>query len=135
MKYSFKNIPHRVTLKYFLLQLPALALVLFVIHHINERFELPLMMTWGTIAAWIVKDILILPLVWRSYESRGESAMEKMRGRRGTVHRRLEPAGMIKIGGELWQGEVKGAPSIIEAGEPVTVVGHEGLKLLVVPCE
>ncbi len=135
MKYTFKNIPPGVILKYSLLQVPALGLVLYLISILDAKFQLPQLLTAGTVIVWILKDIFVLPVVWRSYDSRGDSAMNKMNGRRGIVHQCLDPEGLIKIGAELWRGEVKTDAAGIEAGQSVTVIGNKGLKLVVVPHE
>jgi len=52
-----------------------------------------------------------------------------MVGSKGRVVSRLEPEGLVRIKGELW--ESKSAGRRVEAGEEVTVVGQEGLKLIV----
>ncbi len=136
MKYSFRNIPRRVTIRYLLLQLPALGVILFAIHVTESQIAVPDPLKWGTIIGWILKDLLILPLVWRSYETKSETAMDKMVGKKATVQQRLDPHGLIKIGQELWRGEVRGTPTeAIEKGETVTVVKSEGLKLIVIPFE
>ncbi len=134
MKYSFRNIPRRVTIRYLLLQLPSLGLILFAIHVTEAHITVPGPLKWGTIIIWILKDLLILPVVWKSYDTTSETAMEKMAGKQATVQQRLDPAGRVKIGQELWRGEVEGSHAeAVEAGETVTVIKSEGLKLIVTP--
>lgn len=136
MKYSFRNIPRRVTIRYLLFQLPALGLILFAINVAESHIAVPGPLKWGTIIIWILKDILILPVVWRSYDTHSESAMEKMVGRKAVVQQCLDPHGLVKIGQELWRGEVRGSPAgSVEAGETVTVIKSEGLKLIVASLE
>jgi|GEM_PF-273482 len=134
MKYSFRNIPRRVIIRYFLLQLPALGLILFAINVTESHIAVPGFLKWGTISIWILKDLFMLPVVWRSYETQSDSAMDKMVGKEATVQQRLDPHGLVKIGQELWRGEVRGSPAeSVEAGETVTVIKSEGLKLIVAP--
>lgn len=52
-----------------------------------------------------------------------------MVGSKGTVIEPLVPRGTIKIGGELWEAE--STDREIDAGEEVTVIGQQGLRLMV----
>jgi len=52
-----------------------------------------------------------------------------MVGSKGTVVEPLAPRGTIKIKGELWEAE--SAEQKINAGEEVTVIGQQGLRLMV----
>jgi membrane-bound serine protease (ClpP class) len=52
-----------------------------------------------------------------------------MVGTMGVTVERLEPEGMARIAGELWQ--CRTAEGKIEAGEAITVVTQKGLKLVV----
>jgi len=52
-----------------------------------------------------------------------------MTGSKGIVIEPLAPKGTIKIKGELWEAESFGPE--IDASEEVTVIGQQGLKLIV----
>ncbi len=52
-----------------------------------------------------------------------------MVGSKGKVVSPLDPRGLIKIGGELWEATSVGKP--IDVGEDVVVVEQNGLKLVV----
>jgi len=52
-----------------------------------------------------------------------------MVGSKGTVIEPLVPRGTIKIGGELWEAESTDCE--IAAGEEITVIGRQGLRLMV----
>ncbi len=52
-----------------------------------------------------------------------------MVGSQGEVVSPLAPEGLVRIKGELWQAE--SASGSIDTGEEVTVVGQDGLKLVV----
>ncbi len=52
-----------------------------------------------------------------------------MVGSQGEVVSPLAPEGLVRIKGELWQAE--SASGRIDTGEEVTVVGQDGLKLVV----
>ena len=87
--------------------------------------------------AWLVA----LMVAWGAYSvvtyRRGSQALRKkplgglpdMVGSEGEVASRLAPEGLVRIKGELWQAE--SASGSIETGEQVTVVGQDGLKLVV----
>jgi membrane-bound ClpP family serine protease len=52
-----------------------------------------------------------------------------MVGSKGSVIEPLVPKGTIKIGSELWEAE--STEQEIDAGEEVTVIGRQGLRLMV----
>ena len=56
-------------------------------------------------------------------------ALSLMIGTKGKVVNPLAPVGLIKIKDELWEAESTGGS--IDNGEEVTVVGQDGLKLIV----
>jgi len=55
--------------------------------------------------------------------------LSDMVGSQGKAVSRLDPEGLVRIKGELWESKSDGRR--INAGEEVTVVGQEGLKLIV----
>jgi membrane-bound ClpP family serine protease len=65
----------------------------------------------------------------RALKKKPVVGLPDMVGSRGKAVSRLDPEGMVSIKGELW--ESKSAGRKIDAGAEVTVVGQEGLKLIV----
>ena len=57
------------------------------------------------------------------------AGLSDMVGSQGRVVSPLDPEGLVRIKGELWKSKSVGRR--IEVGEEVTVVGQEGLKLIV----
>ena len=55
---------------------------------------------------------------------------ETLIGSRGTVVRALRPIGQVRVSGELWEATSKNGA---DPGEEVTVVGRDGLTLVVEP--
>lgn len=55
---------------------------------------------------------------------------DRLIGQRGQVEMTLDPTGQVRVAGERWSAT---ADRMIGAGEPVRVVGREGLVLHVVP--
>jgi membrane-bound serine protease (ClpP class) len=53
-------------------------------------------------------------------------------GSRGRTTTTISPKGYVRIKGELWQAS---SSSTIDAGEEITVVGMEGMTLLISPIE
>jgi len=87
--------------------------------------------------AWLVA----LMVAWGAYSvvtyRRGSRALRKkpvdglpdMVGSQGEVVSPIAPRGLVRIKGELWQAE--SASGRIDTGAEVTVVGQDGLKLIV----
>jgi membrane-bound serine protease (ClpP class) len=53
-------------------------------------------------------------------------------GSRGRTTTHISPKGYVRINGELWQAS---SSSTIDVGEEITVVGIEGMTLLISPIE
>ena len=53
-------------------------------------------------------------------------------GSRGRTTTPISPKGYVRVNGELWQAS---SSSTIDAGEEITIVGIEGMTLLVSPIE
>ena len=85
--------------------------------------------------------LIALMVAWGAYSvityRRGSRALKKeplcglpdMVGSQGEVVSPLAPEGLVRIKGELWQA--KSASGRMDNGEEVTVVGQDGLKLVV----
>lgn len=122
--------------RYVLFQLPGYAALILLLLVLENWVDLPAWAIWVFIAAWIAKDILFFPFVWRSY--RPPSAEDdRLLGESGICRERLSPSGYVFVGGELWKAELQGGSGVrpVEEGEPVVVVGRHGLRLIVVPKE
>jgi len=53
-------------------------------------------------------------------------------GSRGRTTTLISPKGYVRVNGELWQAS---SSSTIDAGEEITIVGIEGMTLLISPIE
>ncbi|MCS7051842.1 MAG: nodulation protein NfeD, partial [Thermomicrobium sp.] len=69
--------------------------------------------------------------VARAQTRRPATGREALLGARALVRRPLEPEGLVFVEGELWRA--RSVAGSIPAGQPVRVVGMEGLVLLVEP--
>ena len=91
--------------------------------------ELPVSALIAVMVAWLVFSVTTFSMVTRVLRKRATVGLPTMIGSKGKVARMLAPEGMVRIKGELW-----GATSTegnISEGEVVTVVGEDGLKLIV----
>jgi membrane protein implicated in regulation of membrane protease activity len=121
----------RIVLKYALLQVPAFALLTFLLLLAKHWVDLPSWFIWGLIVFWAVKDVVLFPLTWRAYDQDRSRGASSMIGAHGVAEERLAPSGYVRIGGELWQAEVAGGAPPIERGERVHIENILGLTLLV----
>jgi membrane-bound ClpP family serine protease len=91
--------------------------------------NLPLFVLVIIMLAWAGYAIFTYQMGTRALNKKPEIGLSDMVGSRGTVVRSLDPEGMVRIKGETWKA--KSAGGKIDTGEEVTVVGREGLKLIV----
>jgi membrane-bound serine protease (ClpP class) len=91
--------------------------------------KLPLAVLVIIMLAWLGFAVFTYRMGSRALRKKPEGGLSDMLGMRGEVVKRLDPEGMVRIKGELWKA--KSAGRKIEAGEVVTVVGQEGLELIV----
>ena len=123
----------RVLIKFILLQLPLLVLLPMVLFFIRQWVDIPVWLIWGIVALLIIKDTIMFPIVWRSYDQSlpGPGDPASIVGMQGIAKDRLAPTGYIQVRSELWRAEVMEGSAPIAQGKGVQVVGIEGLTLLV----
>lgn len=121
----------RVTLRYFLFQIPGWVLVAVLAFSLREPFGAAPWLAWAIVLAWIGKDVLLFPFIWHAYVPDTPHAAHTLMGARGVVAERLAPAGYVRVGGELWRAELSDAGAPLEPGAVVRVSGMRGLTLLV----
>lgn len=119
----------RVIRKYVLLQLPGVAVFALFLILLRQWIVIPGWLIWVAISAWIVKDALFYPFVWRAYAAPDNPLV----GEKGVANERLEPSGYITIRGELWRAVLYEGSPPVEKGRPVRVLRVEGLTLIVRP--
>ena len=123
----------RVMIRYSLLQLPELAALVLGLLLIRKWVDIPSGLFWVILGVWILKDVVLYPFVWRAYDDRAGRTADSLVGKKGIAEERLAPSGYVRVRGELWRAETKGAGYVIERGGSVRVVNREGLTLLVEP--
>lgn len=123
----------RILLRYWLLQLPALALLVLILMFAQRWVDLPAWIFWGSLAIWVVKDAVLYPFVWRAYDWERSEDSSSMVGAKGIAKELLAPLGYVQVRGELWKAELAGGYEPVEEGEPVLVQKIRGLTLIVEP--
>ena len=91
--------------------------------------HLPLFVLVIIMLAWAAYAIITYRLGSRALKKKLVVGLPGMVGSRGKTVSDLAPEGTVKIKGELWDSRAEGRR--INAGVWVTVVGQEGLKLIV----
>jgi membrane-bound ClpP family serine protease len=79
--------------------------------------------------AWAVVTILNYQAGSRALKRQPVAGLGTMVGSRGRVVKPLQPEGLIKVGGELWQAKSVGPD--IDSGNEVIVIGQDR-KILIV---
>jgi membrane protein implicated in regulation of membrane protease activity len=121
----------RLILRYALYQLPEIVVLILVIILIRHWVEIPEWVAWGVVLLWVIKDAALFPFVWRAFDRRGSDKLLSMVGQQGIATQRLDPAGYVRVRGELWQAEIIGQDYPAEKNQPVVVQAVSGLKLFV----
>ena len=94
-----------------------------------QWFEAPLWIPAVILAAWIVKDLLLFPSMRRYYEP--EPAERRIVGEEGEALTRIDPHGLARVHGEIWQVHLPRGSDAIARGECVRVRDVDGLHLCV----
>jgi len=107
-----------------------IALALFVLLGLPRLgVEIPLGGLIAMMAGLATYGVFSYRLGSRALLKKPLAGFTDMVGSKGTVIEALAPRGTVKIKGELWEAE--SAEQKIDAGEEVTVIGQQGLRLMV----
>lgn len=119
-------------------------LIVAIISTILEEIAIVVIWRWGlpqmdiylsdfmlimVMVGWLAYSIFTFWFVTRSLRRKLVVGLPTMVGSKGKAVSPLTPVGQVRIKGETW-----GAESIdgnIDTGEPILVVGEDGLKLMV----
>jgi len=115
--------------RYVGVQIPSWVLTAVVVWGLHHWTGLPRGWAITLLLAYIAKDFLLYPLLRRSYEEDRRTGAEPLIGRTGIAVEELNPAGYVRVRGELWRAEAAGGA--VPAGAPVTVVSTDGMTLVV----
>ena len=130
MQNTVKNIPRTVYIRYFLFQLPGTVILISIMLLLQYYIGFDWFIFWIILIAWVMKDIIMFPFIWRSYDAGNNSSTLDMKGKVADVTRKLDPEGYVRIGGELWRARLM-EDSVAEAGNKVKIEERDGLLLRV----
>ena len=119
--------------RYTLFQIPGLILLCLGLSAAVRWWGLPVLAAYGLVAAWIVKDAIMFPILRVAYESDGSGRVHPIQGALGVATQPLVPSGYVRLGSELWKAELASGSGAIPEGSAVRVVDVRGLTLVVEP--
>jgi membrane protein implicated in regulation of membrane protease activity len=117
--------------RYLLFQIPGWAVAAILLSALREWAVLPL---WGALlifCAYVAKDFLLYPFLRHSYRQDTRTQVERLIGERAVVTETLNPAGFIRVRGELWKAAVRPGSTAIASGSLVEIEGAEEWTLIV----
>jgi membrane protein implicated in regulation of membrane protease activity len=117
--------------KYALFQVPGWLAAAVVLLGLVEWVSLSFWAAFGLFTLWVIKDIAIYPLVRTAYESGVKTGVEQLVGEKGVAQSSLDPRGMVRVRGELWQAEVESSGRRIEPNSKIRVTAARGMTLIV----
>ncbi len=127
MKFGSK----RVLWRYIRFQIPVnLGLLVLWMASFGLEF-LPTKWIGFTFLFWLIKDALLYPFLWRSYDTNQQERPAPMQGQVGIAIRDLDPEGVIRVRGEYWNARVLDENDPIARDERVLVKDRRNLLLLV----
>ena len=92
---------------------------------------MPVWLFWVILICWIIKDIVLFPFVWKSYDTRDKDKYAVLTGKTGTVIELPNPIGTVLINGEIWRGRLADPGALVKKGEKVAVTGQENRLLII----
>lgn len=122
-----------VLAKYLLFQLPGMALAGIALVLLVRVWSLSPRTALLLFVFWVIKDFAMYPLLRSAYAGSRHDAGEALVGARGTARERLDPAGYVRVGAELWRAEVSREHAPVESGAAVRVRAVRNLTLHVEP--
>lgn len=123
----------RVIGKYALFQIPGLILLAAAMAVFDHWLPIPVWAWFAVLGGWVLKDALIFPFVWRSFDDEVHGHSYSPVGLIGLALEPLDPAGRIRVRGERWRAELAEGRDPLPAGAKVRVVSARGLILYVEP--
>jgi len=127
------RIPRRVVGKYVLIHLLGLIPLTLILLLIRYFFHFSTTLLIVILAAWCVKDAILFPFVWKSYDTEAGSRYDSLVGQRAIVLESLKPEGWVKIHGQRWRARLEAEVEPGYTGAEVVVKDRDGLTLIVTP--
>ena len=124
-----------ILLKYALYQVPDTALAFLVLWILVEWAGVSPWLAVCLAVLWIVKDILMFPLLWHSFGGTDPANGYGLVGEEGVVVETCDPHGYVRVRGETWKAEPAEGGRPIAAGTRIVVTGGSGLTLRITPAD
>ena len=118
--------------KYLLLQIPGLLIVGCLVAAAVRWWGVSTLTACLLLVAWVVKDAVMFPFVKSAYEPSDEG-VSNLVGARAVASDRLDPAGWVRLGPELWRAELARGHEPVAKGTVVRVCAVNGLVVTVEP--
>ncbi len=118
-------------MKYLLLQVPGWVLAVAILTGLRYWMEIPRWVAFALFSLWVVKDLVMYPLLRTAYESGVKTGVEQLVGARGVAQGELAPSGYVRVRGELWRAEIDPNDKPISVGTPIKVLAAQGMTLIV----
>ncbi len=131
MNTKSEQIPASVYFRYLLLNIPGFFAFILLLIVVQKWLAISDWIFWSLAACWGIKEIVLFPFVWRSYDPNRISMTGNMVGKFGIIKQRLDPYGYIQVDNELWRAEPSLTGVTIEEGRKVRVIERKGLTLYV----
>jgi|SRR6266545_7076199 len=117
--------------KYALFQVPGWVAAALVLLALMEWVSLSPWTASGLFTLWVIKDIALYPFVRSAYESDVKTGVEQLVGEKGVAQESLEPHGMVRVRGELWQAKTEPNEQRIDPNSEISITGAYGMTLIV----
>jgi len=134
---KFRTLPQKskkaILIKYMLLQIPETAVIIIVLVILIKFSSISVWLAICLAALWIIKDIIMFPLLWPSYGGTNIKDWHSLIGKEGIVTERCDPQGYVVVHGESWKAQVQDQLSPVDKGSRIQVTGSKGLILYVKP--
>jgi len=121
----------RIIKRYALFQIPALLILTFIYLLINQFYPISIYLFLVFMLLWIIKDMTLYPLTWRSYDVNPKTNGNPLYGKTGICLEDLNPQGRVKIRGEIWKARSRQNGRHVKKGKSIVVLDAEGLTLVV----
>lgn len=96
-------------------------------------WELPPWVPVLVVGLWVAKDLTLYPWLRHAYDEKPHDPGAPLVGRTGLARERIDRAGYVRLGGELWRAELAPECTPVDSGESVRVRAVRGLTLVVEP--
>jgi membrane protein implicated in regulation of membrane protease activity len=96
----------------------------------HRSLDVPVWLAAGVLAVWVIKDIVLYPVLRFAYETDDRLPIERLIGMRGTTLAALAPDGYVRVRGELWRARAEAGQSLAR-GEPVEIMDIDGTMFVV----